>query len=144
MVSGSLAARTKSRIPYPPSPEVFRDVSGRGTELRRLHLMEEAAIGETPYPFTGEGDSVVGKVAFRPEGASVGAVYINETQCFENVPRLSWEFYIGGYQPAQKWLKNRKGRALGWEDIRHYRKIVKILSETDRIMQTIVMPLAAG
>ncbi len=105
--------------------------------------MEEAAIGETPYPFTGEGSSVVGKVAVRPEGTTAGAVYINDTQCFENVPRLSWEFYIGGYQPARKWLKDRKGRALGWEDIRHYLKIVKILSETHRIMQTIVLPLAA-
>ena len=134
------------RIPYPPSPQVFRDVSAKGTQLRRLHLMEDQAIGETPYPFTGEGDSIVRKVAFKPLGGTEetgihGAVYINDTQCFETVPKLSWEFYIGGYQPAQKWLKDRKGRELSFEDIRHYRKIVKILSETGRIMKTIQMPL---
>ena len=52
-------------------------------------------------------------------------------------------FFIGGYQPAQKWLKDRKGRELAYEDIRHYQKIIKILSETDRIMRTIEMDLSA-
>lgn len=47
---------------------------------------------------------------------------------------MSWGFPIGGYQPAQKWLKDRKGRALSYDDIRHYQKIIKILAETDRIM----------
>jgi hypothetical protein len=47
------------RIPYPPSPQVFRHVSEKGEALRRLHLMEPAAIGETPYPYMGEGDDVV-------------------------------------------------------------------------------------
>ena len=124
------------RIPYPTSPQVFRDVQEKGTLLRRLHLMEDAAVGETPYPFTGEGDPVVAKVAY--EG---GAVFINDSHSFENVPTIAWEFYIGGYQPAQKWLKDRKGRTLSFEDIKHYRKIIKILCETDRIMKTIDMPL---
>jgi len=55
---------------------------------------------------------------------------------------VAWEFHIGGYQPAQKWLKDRKGRALGWDDIRHYQRIIKILDETDRIMREIELPLA--
>jgi hypothetical protein len=50
-------------------------------------------------------------------------------------------FYIGGYQPAQKWLKDRKGRVLTYDDQRHYQRILKILAETDRIMQTIRMTL---
>ena len=124
------------RIPYPPSPEVFHDVQEKGTMLRRLHLMEDAVVGDTPYKFTGEGDSVVGKVAHEN-----GAVFINQTQCFEDVPAIAWEFYIGGYQPAQKWLKDRKGRTLSFDDIKHYQKIIKILTETDRIMKTIEMPL---
>ena len=48
---------------------------------------------------------------------------------------------IQGYQPAQKWLKDRKGRSLSWDDIRHYQKIIKILAETDRIMSEVEMPL---
>ena len=134
------------RASYPTSPEVFWNVSGKGTELRKLHLMEDAAIGATPYQFTGEGDSTVVKTAFKPlsenkETGVCGTVYINDKQAFQDVPQIAWEFYIGGYQPAQKWLKDRKGRQLTWDDIRHYQKIVKILSETDRIMKTIEMPL---
>lgn len=124
------------RIPYPASPDAFRDIQQKGTQLRRLHLMEDAVIGETPYPFEGEGDSVVGKVAYEH-----GAVFINDTQSFQTVPQIAWDFYIGGYQPAQKWLKDRKGRTLSFDDILHYQKIVKILSETDRIMKTIEMDL---
>jgi predicted helicase len=147
------------RVPYPASPDVFWEVSAKGTQLRKLHLMEDAAIGPAPYKFVGEGDSKVVKVEFRVgsplsvgsadispsrgenEKSEMGAVYINAAQSFENVPRVAWEFYIGGYQPAQKWLKDRKGRELSFDDIKHYQKIIKILSETDRIMKTIIMQL---
>lgn len=126
------------RIPWPASPDVFWDVSDKGGQLRRLHLMEPAAIGETPYPFTGEGAGKVEKVEFRD-----GAVWINQHQRFENAPEISWGFHIGGYQPAQKWLKDRKGRSLDFENVQHYQRILKILAETDRIMKTITMPLSA-
>ncbi len=67
----------------------------------------------------------------------VGKVYINDTQYFDNVPQVAWEFYIGGYQPAQKWLKDRKERKLEFDDILHYQKIIVALSETDRLMKEI-------
>lgn len=136
------------RVPFPPSPEVFRTISAQGEALRRLHLMEDAAIGPAPYAFHGEGNSVVDKPRFEPQPDGTGRVYINgkgtEGQYFEGVPAVSWGFPIGGYQPAQKWLKDRKGRALSWDDIRHYQKIIKILAETDRIMAGIEMPLEDG
>ncbi|WP_447760931.1 type ISP restriction/modification enzyme [Sphingopyxis panaciterrae] len=56
-------------------------------------------------------------------------------------PEVAWNFHIGGYQPAQKWLKDRRGRGLSWDDIGHYQKIVKILIETDRLMKEIELPL---
>ena len=125
------------RIPWPATPDEFWDVSTKGTQLRKLHLMDPATIGPTPYPFKGEGAGMVDKPRF--EG---GKVWINATQYFDNAPDVSWTFYIGGYQPAQKWLKDRKGRALTFEDVKHYQRILKILSETDRIMQTIQMDLS--
>ena len=64
-------------------------------------------------------------------------VWINDTQYFDDVSELAWNFYIGGYQPAQKWLKDRKGRELSFEDIEHYGKIITVLNETDRIMKEI-------
>ena len=66
-----------------------------------------------------------------------GKVYINKEQYFDGVPELAWNFYIGGYQPLQKWLKDRKGRLLSDEDIVHYQKIVVALTETDRLMKEI-------
>ncbi len=124
------------RVPFPKSPEVFRIVSEQGELLRRLHLMEPDAIGTTPYAFEGEGDSVVDKLRF-----DNGRVWINDNQSFADVPPVAWNFRIGGYHPAQKWLKDRRGRALGWDDVRHYQKIIKVLAETDRLMRMIELPL---
>ena len=75
-------------------------------------------------------------------GTTQSRVWINATQYFDSAPEISWGFYIGGYQPAQKWLKDRKGRALSFDDVKHYQRILKILAETDRIMSTIEMDLA--
>ncbi|MEZ5731769.1 MAG: type ISP restriction/modification enzyme [Paracoccaceae bacterium] len=100
--------------------------------------MDPATIGATPYPFKGAGDTVVDRPRFED-----GRVWINPTQYFDTAPAVSWTFYIGGYQPAQKWLKDRKGRALSFDDVKHNQRILKILSETDRIMQTITIMLEA-
>ncbi|WP_339832844.1 type ISP restriction/modification enzyme [uncultured Parvibaculum sp.] len=127
------------RIPWPTSPGEFWDVAEKGGALRRLHLMEADAVGETPYPFKGAGDNIVDKPRFEK-----GKVYINAVQYFDSVPEVAWNFIIGGYQPAQKWLKDRKARALSFDDVKHYQKIVKILAETDRIMKTIEMDLSGG
>ncbi len=127
------------RIPWPSSPEEFWSVSEKGGMLRRLHLMEADAVGETSCPFKGAGDNTVDKPRFEK-----GKVFINATQYFDNVPEVAWNFFIGGYQPAQKWLKDRKGRALTFDDVKHYQKIIKILAETDRIMKTITMDLSSS
>lgn len=126
------------RIPYPSTPDVFRHVSGRGEELRRLHLMEPASVGETPYPYHGEGDDIV---ASSFPTFNEDRVYINDSQYFANVSPIAWNLNIGGYQPAHKWLKDRRGQTLTWDEICHYQAIVKILLETDRIMREIVLPL---
>ena len=93
----------------------------------------------TQYPE--DGDNVVVKPTFVKvqnfDKGEIGNVHINETQYFANVPEVAWNFYIGGYQPAQKWLKDRKERELSYEDILHYQKIIVALRETDRIMKEI-------
>jgi len=120
------------RIPYPKNAEQFKNLANKGKELRELHIMESPALSEltTTYPI--EGTDKVEKVTF-----SAGSVFINDKQYFGNVPEIAWNFYIGGYQPAQKWLKDRIGRTLSSEEIEHYQKIIKALTETDRIMKEI-------
>ena len=77
------------------------------------------------------------RTAVLEQADMTGKVWINDTQYFDSVPKIAWEFYIGGYQPAQKWLKDRHSRRLSFEDILHYQKIIVSLTETHRIMQEI-------
>ena len=120
------------RVPYPKTSETFWQLAALGSELRQLHLLESPTVDQrlTSYPVSG--DNIVGKLKYQD-----GKVYINETQYFDGVPLVAWEFYIGGYQPAQKWLKDRNGKALSFEDVRHYQRIIVALCETDRIMKVI-------
>ncbi len=121
-------------MPLPDSADMFWQLVEKGKELRNLHLMESVSISDifTKYPV--DGNSVVDKPKYDEHEKRV---YINKEQYFEGVPEVSWEFYIGGYQPAQKWLKDRKGKALSYEDIIHYQKIIFVLNETHRIMKEI-------
>lgn len=125
------------RIPYPASAEEFEHFRLHGNRLRELHLMH--AVPESPVTFPYPGTMQVDSLAWEwniDDGYS-GNIYINDTQCFEGVPTAAFEMYIGGYQPAQKWLKDRKGRTLTFDDIEHYRRIIAILIETDKIMKQI-------
>ena len=120
------------RVPYPKDAKTFLELGKLGAELRKLHLLESPKVEQyiTQYPI--DGDNIVTKPIYKD-----GQVWINDTQYFNHVPEIAWHFYIGGYQPAQKWLKDRKDRALDFEDILHYQKIIVALTETNRIMQEI-------
>ncbi|MGE0083637.1 MAG: type ISP restriction/modification enzyme [Desulfococcaceae bacterium] len=120
------------RVPYPKNAEIFWQLVHFGTELRLFHLLEHPKTADFITAFPKNGSSEVEKIRY-----DSGKVWINKNQYFENVPQIAWEFYIGGYQPAQKWLKDRKGRTLTPEDIAHYHKIIVALNQTHRIMQEI-------
>jgi very-short-patch-repair endonuclease len=132
------------RVPYPTDQATFWQLVKLGSEIRQIHLLESPIVENYITQYPEDGDNVVVKPRFElspllisPQGEKLGRVYINETQYFDNVPQIAWEFYIGGYQPAQKWLKDRKDRKLEFEDILHYQKIIVALSETDRLMKEI-------
>jgi predicted helicase len=140
------------RVPF-PEKATFWALVKLGGELRQLHLLEfetsdieesdafKASGSLATYPE--DGDNIVTRkmtsknIGYAATSDTHGNVWINDTQYFENVPLAAWEFYIGGYQPAQKWLKDRKERELSYEDIQHYGKIIVALTETDRIMKAI-------
>ena len=120
------------RVPYPKDQDTFWKLVKLGGEIRQIHLLESPVVNKPISKYSITGTNIVGKVKYED-----GKVFINDTQYFEDVPEVSWNFYIGGYQPAQKWLKDRKDRELQVEDIRHYLKIIVALSETDRLMKEI-------
>lgn len=120
------------RIPYPASADYFFKIAKLGKELREIHLMEAPEVKEYITSYGVSGDNEVIKPEYKDN-----KVYINRTQYFDNVPEVAWNFYIGGYQPAQKWLKDRKGRILSYDEILHYQKIIKALVLTNDRMQQI-------
>jgi predicted helicase len=120
------------RVPYPKDKETFWKLVKLGGQIREIHLLESDVVEKPIAKYPIAGNNVVGKIKY-----DEGKVFINETQYFEGVPEVAWNFYIGGYQPAQKWLKDRKDRELQVEDIKHYLKIVVALNETDRLMKEI-------
>lgn len=118
------------KIPYPENAESFARLAEIGGKLRKIHFLDVDEKIARGIGFPVSGDNVVDKLSYRN-----GRVYINAAQYFDNVPPAAWEFFIGGYQPAQKWLKDRKGRILDYADIRRYQKIVAALAQTDEIMR---------
>jgi predicted helicase len=134
------------RVPYPKDKKTFWQLVKLGGELRQIHLLESETVNKFITTFPIDGNNAVEKIKFEPtvtlslskgDLVNLGKVWINSTQYFDEVPQVAWEFYIGGYQPAQKWLKDRKGRTLNYDDIQHYQKIIVALSETDRLMKEI-------
>ena len=120
------------RVPYPANQKQFRALAKLGAELRALHLMESPKLNTTITTYPQPGDNTVTQIKY-----DAGKVSINKTQHFAKVPKVAWEFYIGGYQPAQKYLKDRKGRVLSWEEIEHYQKVIVALVETAGVMDEI-------
>lgn len=119
------------RLPLTWDKKLFAALVAKGSELVGLHLMESRALDAliTRYPMAGP--DTVEKVRYEEKERRV---WINETQYFEGVPPEVWEFHIGGYQVCEKWLKDRKGRKLTWDDVQHYQKVVVALAETIRLM----------
>ncbi|MBQ2335243.1 MAG: hypothetical protein II381_02970, partial [Victivallales bacterium] len=111
--------------------EQFNAVAEIGRSLIDAHLMRDAAPGlsETRARFPKIGSNIVEEVRF-----DEGRVIINGEQFFDNVPSVAWEMPIGGYRPAEKWLKDRKGRMLTGDDIKHYQRIIVAIMKTSELM----------
>ncbi len=120
------------RVPYPEDQEQFWKLVELGSKLRQLHLLEDIQPQKGLAGFPISGSNEVEKPNF-----DSGKLWVNDVQYFENVPESVWNFYIGGYQPAQKWLKDRKSRILSFDDIEHYQKMIYAMKQTIVLMAEI-------
>lgn len=127
------------RLPLTSDKTLFQTLANFGAELVAIHLMN--ADIENDSCFDIEGDNVVEKIEFKE-----GKVFINKTQYFDNVSPEVWHFHIGGYQVCNKWLKDRKGRVLNYDDCKNYLYILAALEKTQVLMGKIdeTMPDFAG
>ena len=118
------------RLPLTANVGLFRALVVLGAELVELHLLEKLIASDVTFP--NKGSNEVELVKYED-----GKVWINKEQYFANVPAHVWEFHIGGYQVCQKWLKDRKGRKLTFDDLEHYESVVAALARTIELMAKI-------
>jgi predicted helicase len=120
------------RVPLTSNSGLFWELVIKGDKLVKYHLMKETGTEISTYPIPGS--DIVEQVKYNENHQQI---WINAEQYFDQVPKQIWNFYIGGYQVCQKWLKDRKGRELNFDDINHYQNIISIISETMKIMENI-------
>jgi hypothetical protein len=140
------------RVPLTSDVALFRSLCGLGQELVGLHLLEfplayqERAAergapgvgGEVRYPIAGDNRVEKGYPKYiPPKDDQPGRVNINNSQYFEGVAPEVWGFYVGGYQVCDKWLKDRQGRQLSYDDLTHYQKMMAALHQTIELMAKI-------
>ncbi len=122
------------RVPLTSRKPLFKKLASFGEELVALHLMESPRLDGFITAYNVPGDNLVEKVRYVDNKKRV---YINKEQFFDGVPQDVWEFHVGGYRVCEKWLKDRKGGKLAFDDIRHYQRMVVALNKTIRLMQDI-------
>ncbi|MCX8089370.1 MAG: N-6 DNA methylase [Verrucomicrobiae bacterium] len=121
------------RVPLTSRITLFRALARLGERLVELHARDGADPDAVRFPVKGS-DRVEAVHYQPPKRGEPGRVWINATQFFEGVPEAAWNFPIGGYQPAQRWLKDRVGRTLNHEELAAYQRLVSALAETQRLM----------
>jgi predicted helicase len=120
------------RVPLTSNKELFWELVKKGDRLVQLHLMKATGKAISSYPVAGS--NLVEQVKYHENKQQI---WINSDQYFAGIPPQIWNFYIGGYQVCQKWLKDRKGRHLSYDDLEHYQQIISILGESIALMETI-------
>ena len=128
------------RVPLTSDVNLFRSLCESGQELVGLHLLESPDVGQfiTRYPVAGDNRVEKGYPKYAPpKDKQPGRININKTQYFEGVAPAVWEFHIGGYQVLQKWLKDRRGRQLSYDDLTHYQQVAVALQKTIDLMKQI-------
>lgn len=116
-------------IPYPVSVADFWRLEEIGNDLVLTHLL--TANPDSSCQFDGT-NTTVEKVTYHD-----GSVVINSSGRFSNVSEDVYNFIVGGYQPCNRWLRERKGRKLTAEDISTYSSIVASIAKTISLMNQI-------
>ena len=122
------------RIPFTKDYKFFKKLAEKGEDLVELHLLRSKRLAEPIAKCEGSGDLRVEKLTY---DQSKACVHINPKKWFTGVDADVWEYHIGGYQVAEKWLKDRKARELSSEEVAHYAKLITAISETIKIQKSL-------
>lgn len=115
------------RIPFTSDYQTFQHLAELGEQLVEFHLLKSKMLDSPSTRYEGHGDDRVGKRDYHSEDKRL---YINDNQYFDKVSPEAWNYFVGGYQVLDKWLKDRNGRTLTLEDQTHFRKVITALTQT--------------
>ncbi|MFB3917256.1 MAG: type ISP restriction/modification enzyme [Terriglobales bacterium] len=118
------------RVPFTTERKLFRSLSKKGSQLISLHLLEAPEVEELVTEFPEKGTNIVDRVDYLD---TKERVWINSEQFFDGVSPEVWEYHIGGYPACHKWLKDRKGRKLSYDEVQHWQRIVVAIKESIRL-----------
>ena len=122
------------RVPFTKNDNVFQQMAALGQHLADLHLMKSPALDTPIAKFQGSGENHIDKIRYDKKNHRV---YVNKEQYFEGIAEEIYQYRIGGYQVCHKWLKDRKGRTLSLNDVKHYCRIVTVIEKTIEIQNKI-------
>ena len=122
------------RLPLVSDKKLFYRLAKLGAQLADVHLMRAPAAANPAVKYPEAGSHKVEKVRHDEKKQRV---YINKTQFFAGVPKDDWDFFIGGYQVLDKWLKSRMNRVLSAEEVKHYQRLVVVIQKTRQLMKKV-------
>jgi predicted helicase len=122
------------RVFFTKDKRLFKKLAKYGKHLAELHLMQSPELDSPVIKFQGTGGKRVEKIKHDKNGKRV---YITKDQYFEGLEENVWQYGIGGYQVCDKWLKDRKGKVLSLDDVKHYCKVATAIAHTINIQKSI-------
>lgn len=126
-------SREFPRVLITSDRKLFESLAVKGEELLSIHLMH-GSLDEFITEFPVKGQNEITNPNYEPKGAKV---WINAGQYFGGVPQDVWDFHVGGYQVCKRWLQDRRGRKLTYDDVQHWQRIVIVVRETMRVLDEI-------
>lgn len=120
------------KVSYPKDRDTFWKLVQISKQIKQTIVLKSPNNQDFSNQFPVVGDNFVRDPKF-----DLDKIFINDTQYFSNVLPSTWAFTIEGIQPAQKWLLDRVNHKLAPNDVIHYQKIIKTISETKRLIKKI-------
>ena len=123
--------RDYPRIPIIKSQEMLKKYSDAGEKLRKLHLMETNI--EKDLKIESSNNNLLIEMAKYENGV----LRINKDTIIIGITEDIYNYYLGGYQVIDKWLKSHKGENLTIDYFNHIKKTAGIIEETINIQKQI-------
>lgn len=127
------------KVSFEVSVKEFERFERLGSELIKLHLMQEIPQDEIDFIFLKESKKPNFKIAKYQEKERFveNKIILNEDLAISPIGAEIWNYTIGGYQVLKQWLKYRKDYVCTKEELEHLLKICKILKKTIEIQKAL-------